>query len=104
MLPRNHRLHPRSRVRATIRHGRRARSGAIMVHYLPDSPAPRAAVVAGRTIGGSVQRHRRQRQVRHALAAMWPELAGGSYVVRALPAIDDYPGIAGDLRRAIGRL
>lgn len=104
MLSRDHRLHPRSRVRSTIRRGRRAKSGAVVVHFVADSDQPHAAVVVGRVLGGAVERHRRQRQLRHALAAMWEQLPAGSLVVRALPARTDYQQLSTDLRRAVGRL
>lgn len=104
MLPRDHRLHPRSRVRTTQRRGRRVRSGAVVVHYLADSATPQAAVVAGRAVGPAVNRHRRQRQVRHALAAAWADLPGGSYVVRILPGDQDYSQLERDLRAAVSRL
>jgi ribonuclease P protein component len=88
-------------VRDTIRRGRRVRAGGVVVHHLPDSDQPRAAVVAGKALGGSVARHRRQRQLRHALAGMWPELPGGSWVIRALPGDGDP---VRDLRRAVQRV
>lgn len=104
MLPRHQRLHPRSRVRATIRNGQRARAGGIVVHFVADRQDAHAAVVVGKGAGSAVERHRRQRQVRHALAGMWDQLAGGSYVIRASPQPADYTGIQRDLHRAIGRL
>ena len=57
-----------------------------------------AAVIAGKGPGNAVARHRRQRQLRHALAGMWHELPGGSWVIRALPGDGD-PVV--DLRRAV---
>lgn len=80
------------------------RSGAVVVHYLADSVVPQAAVVAGRAVGPAVVRHRRQRQVRHALAAMWPDLSGGAYVVRVLPGNARYADLVRDLRTAVSRL
>ncbi len=104
MLAREHRLHPRSRVRSTIKHGRRVRSGSIVVHYVPDAPQPQAAVIVGKGFGGAVQRHHRQRQVRHALSAVWEQLPAGSYVVRALPAEGGFTGLSRDLEAAVARL
>lgn len=102
MLPYDKRLHPRSRVRETIRHGRRGRSGGVVVHFCPDMVS-HACVIAGKQVGNSVQRHRRQRQLRHLLAEMWDELPPGSLVVRALAG---NPGndLGTDLRRAVSRL
>lgn len=104
MFARDDRLHPRSRVRSTIREGRRVRSGGIVVHYVAGSDRLRAAVVVNKAIGGSVVRHRRQRQIRHALASMWDQVPAGSLVVRALPGEPSYSQIADDLGRAVGRL
>jgi len=89
-------------VRDTIRHGRRVRSGGVVLHFVAGTDATRATVVAGRAIGDSVTRHRRQRQLRHALAAMWEELPAGALVVRAVPDASTEP--AGDLRRAVRKL
>lgn len=88
----------------TLRRGRRVRSGAVVLHHLPDEGAPRAAVVVGRGSGSAVLRHRRQRQVRHALASMWPDLPSGELVVRVLPGSEDYQRLAQDLARAVRRL
>jgi ribonuclease P protein component len=104
VLARDDRLHPRSRVRATIRRGARVRSGSLVVHFVADGDRPRAAVVVGKGFGGAVERHRRQRQVRHALASLWDELPAGAIVVRALPAEAGYAQLRKDLDRAVRRL
>lgn len=104
VLARDDRLHPRSRVRATIRHGRRLRRGSLVVHFVAHGDRPRAAVVVGKGFGGSVQRHHRQRQVRHALASMWDDLPAGSIVVRVLPAEAGFAELRADLREAVQRL
>jgi ribonuclease P protein component len=104
MLPRERRLRPRSQVRLTIRRGRRVRRGAVVLHHLADGRPARAAVIAGRGVGPAVTRHRRQRQLRHALAALWDDVPEGALVVRALPGEDDYAQIALDLREAVGHL
>ena len=103
-MPRDHRLHPRSRVRSTVRRGSRARSGSVVVHHLQDSSRPQAAVVVGKGLGGAVARHRRQRQARHALVDMWDDLPAGSLVVRILPGAADFATLSRDLRDAVGRL
>jgi RNase P protein component len=53
-------------------------------------------------VGNAVQRHQRQRQLRHLLADLWDELPTGSLVVRALPG--EHAGLQADLRRAVRRL
>jgi ribonuclease P protein component len=80
------------------------RSGSIVVHYVADCATPQAAVIVGKGSGGAVQRHRRQRQVRHALVAVWDRLPAGSYVVRALPADVAYPELARQVEGAVARL
>lgn len=104
VLARDDRLHPRSRVRSTIRQGHRVRRGCLVVHFVADSGGPHAAVVAGKGFRGAVERHRRQRQIRHALAKLWQDLPSGSIVVRALPADVDYCDLEADLREAVRRL
>jgi len=104
VLPRERRVHPRSQVRLTIRRGRRVRSGALVLHHLDDGDSPRAAVVVARGSGSAVVRHRRQRQVRHALAELWEQLPTGNLVIRALPGVEDYPRLLTDLQQAVARL
>ena len=104
VLPRHRRLHPRSRVRSTIRSGRRVRSGCIMLHHLADEGSPQVAVVVGRGTGGSVTRHRRQRQARHVVAELWECIPPGALVVRVLPGTPAHDDLRRDLGRALGRL
>lgn len=104
VLPHDRRLHPRSRVRATIRSGRRVRSGSVVLHHRSDGREPQVAVVVGRALGGSVQRHRRQRQLRHIVADLWHDLPGGALVVRALSGPGDAAVLRRDLVRALERL
>lgn len=104
VLPHDRRLHPRSRVRATIRSGRRVRSGSVVLHHRRDGGTPQVAVVAGKGLGGSVQRHRRQRQLRHIVADLWHDLPGGALVVRALPGHSDAAALRRDVARALERL
>lgn len=88
----------------TIRRGRRVRRGCVVLHHLPEGDRTRAVVVAGRGVGPAVDRHRRQRQLRHALAGMWDVLPPGSLVVRALPGVADYDALVADLHGAVRQL
>jgi ribonuclease P protein component len=88
----------------TVRRGRRVRSGAVVVHHLPDSDRTQATVVVGRTLGPAVVRHHRQRQLRHALAHLWEDMPAGALVVRALPQPATYDQLLDDLRRAVRTL
>jgi ribonuclease P protein component len=55
------------------------------VGYLHITPAanenPRAGLIIGKSVGGSVRRHRVSRQIRHALAAQLPHFPQGSLIV-----------------------
>ena len=91
MLPIRYRLTPRSAIADTIRRGRRARSGCVVIHAeLPqrggaDTPA-RAAFAVGRSVGSSVERHRVTRRIRAVMPPILEGLPPGSrIVVRALP-------------------
>jgi len=75
-----------------------------VVHYVADADGTHAAVVVGKGFPGAVQRHRRQRQVRHALAQVWDRLPAGSYVVRALPGGAGYGDLVQSLESAVSRL
>ncbi len=55
------------------------------VGYLYVNPAstdqPRAGLIIGKGVGGSVRRHRVSRQIRHAIAATLPDFPQGSLIV-----------------------
>ncbi len=96
-----------------MRAGSRAATRTVVVHALAtDAPGPaRAGFVVGRSVGGSVVRHRLTRQLRHLMVAQLEDLpAGTDVVVRALPpsAGASGPDLALDLssgvRRAMSRL
>jgi ribonuclease P protein component len=73
---------------AVVRGGIRVRGGALIVHQrrdLGEHPA-RVGLVVGKTVGGSVVRHRVSRRLRAQVAERLERLPGGSgTVVRALP-------------------
>ena len=78
------------------------------VGYLHISPAsteqPRAGLIIGKSVGGSVRRHRVSRQIRHALATTLKNLPNGSLIViRGLkqdPSID----VVGEINEISKRL
>jgi len=52
--------------------------------HLPQSEegqSPRAGLIIGKSVGGSVRRHRVSRQIRHALAPLLPNFPAGSLIV-----------------------
>lgn len=93
MLPATARLRQRADFSATVRRGRRGRSGLLAVHLDrgPDNPAElpvaaRVGFVVSRTVGPAVVRNRVLRRLRHLMAARLDRLPAGSrVVVRAFP-------------------
>lgn len=83
------------------RSGRRVRSGALSVTWLPgaDGEAPALAFTIGRAVGSAVVRNRLRRRLRALFTELGPELRPGTYLVGAGPAAAtlDY----GDLRRIV---
>jgi ribonuclease P protein component len=107
VLPPANRLRRSAEFTSTVRGGSRARSGRLVVHHQPATSgqqtdagrrAPRAGLIVGRGVGGSVARHRVSRRLRAQLAARLDRLPDSSVtVVRALP------GCAGASSQALGR-
>lgn len=112
MLPQRYRLTPRSAIAETIRRGRRARGGCVVVHaVVPPAPGgagpARAAFAVGRAVGPSVERHRVTRRMRAVMPPILQALPPGSrVVVRALPdaAHASSERLSADISRALGRL
>ena len=110
MLPSRYRLHSRSDISRTIRHGRRARRGSLVVHVQVgaggDQPA-RAAFAVSKAVGDSVTRHRVVRRLRGLMPPLLDRLPGGSeVVVRAMPeaATASSADLRDDLERALERV
>ena len=91
MVERRLRLREEAEVRQVRSRGRAWADGPLVARVLPnpaagpgaDSGAPpnRYAVVAGKKVGGSVQRNRAKRLVREAIRRLHPRLAPGHDVV-----------------------
>ena len=110
MLPSHYRLHSRSDISRTIRQGRRARRGSLVVHVQVgdggDRPA-RAAFAVSKSVGDSVTRHRVVRRLRGLMPPLLDRLPGGSeVVVRAMPeaATASSAHLRDDLERALERV
>jgi putative membrane protein insertion efficiency factor/ribonuclease P protein component len=110
MLPSRYRLHSRAQISRTIRHGRRARRGALVVHVQVGDggtdPA-RAAFAVSKAVGDSVTRHRVVRRLRGLMPPLLDRLPGGSeVVVRAMPeaATASTTQLREDLERALERV
>ncbi|MEZ5117422.1 MAG: ribonuclease P protein component [Candidatus Nanopelagicales bacterium] len=109
MLPAPHRLRRGDDIRRTVRRGRRASRGVLVVHLHTDPDAhpaapARAAFVTGRSVGSSVVRHRVTRRLRELVRARLDRVPAGSrLVVRALPdaATADSARMGADLDAAL---
>jgi ribonuclease P protein component len=94
VLSTDHRLRASTDFTEVVRRGRRAGRPTLTVHLLAspadaqqDLGAPRAGLVVGKAVGGSVVRHRVSRRLRHLLRDRIEALpAGAKLVVRAAPA------------------
>jgi ribonuclease P protein component len=117
VLPAPYRLRDAADFTAVTRRGRRARAGSVMMYLLDPAPDPgnpgslgsvaRVGLVVGKSVGGSVVRHRVSRRLRAQLAARIDRVPGGAkLVVRALPesATASSPSLANDLDRGFRRL
>lgn len=96
---------------SVVGRGVRARRGCLVVHHVPcldsDYPAPRVGLVVGKSVGGSVVRHRLSRRLRAQLSQRLDLLPSSSAtVVRALPdaAGADSVRLGHDLDAAFARL
>ena len=110
MLPSRYRLHSQADISRTIRQGRRARRGSLVVHVQVgdggDQPA-RAAFAVSKAVGDSVTRHRVVRRLRGLMPPLLDRLPGGSeVVVRAMPesATASSAHLRDDLERALERV
>lgn len=96
---------------SVVRAGARTRRGSVVVHLRPelygDGVPAQVGLIVGRTVGGSVVRHRVARRLRGQLADRLSELPDGSgVVVRALPeaASATSARLGADLDAALNRL
>jgi ribonuclease P protein component len=107
MLDRAHRLRRRAEFAETIKAGRRAGRGTLVVHLQPSSAAEepvRAGFVVPRAVGGAVVRNTVRRRLRHLVRPHLTRLPAGSrLVVRALPpaATASSDRLGEDLARAL---
>jgi ribonuclease P protein component len=113
VLPAWRRIRRAEDFRVVMRAGSRSASRTVVVHaHDAGTDAPgRAGFVVGRSVGGSVVRHRVTRRLRHLMAVHLEVLpAGTDIVVRALPAAaaasaDELAGdVSSCMRRALSRL
>ncbi|MCD2193130.1 ribonuclease P protein component [Actinomycetospora endophytica] len=108
MLPRPCRVRRPDDFRRILRRGRKAGRRRLSVHVLTgDDDGSRAGFVVGRTVGGSVERHRVTRRLRHLVGERLAGLPDGTaLVVRAHPAAagSSSAELGADLDAALRRL
>ena len=110
MLPADYRLTSSAEISRTIRHGERARRGAVVVHVHSGASTRdhgRAAFAVSKAVGDSVTRHRVVRRLRAVTLPLLNRLpAGTDVVVRAMPeaAHASSAGLGADLERALMRI
>lgn len=93
MLSHDQRIHHSADFTVAMRRGRKFAHGAVVFHLgiAPDTDR-RCGFIVSKAVGGSVQRHRVTRRLRHVCSEIYPELpAGARLVVRALPAAASTP-------------
>lgn len=89
MLPVSARLTSPQDFARTTKSGLRVTSehfvGYLLINPVTNNPAthqnPRAGLIIGKVVGGSVRRHRVSRQIRHALATHLENFPAGSLIV-----------------------
>jgi ribonuclease P protein component len=118
MLAAAHRIRRSSDFADTIRTGRRAGRGSVVVHlavsdisahepaYAAGEPSPpvRAGFVVSKAVGNAVHRNRVRRRLRHLVGARLAALPpGADLVIRALPGAADrsYAQLGADLDGAL---
>ena len=78
------------------------------VGYLYVNPAstdqPRAGLIIGKGVGGSVRRHRVSRQIRHAIAPTLSQFPQGSLIVIRGLKQDATTNVAGEIQEICTRL
>jgi len=107
VLPAANRLRTAADFRDTTRRGAKAARGCVVVYLnrRPSQDAPRVGVIVSKAVGGSVQRHRAARRIRHAVRPLLASVPTGAIlVVRALPGADTDPALVRDLSSGLGKV
>lgn len=97
-------------IRAVLAARRTAHGRALSVHARPAAGPPRAAIVAGRSVGGAVQRNRAKRRLRSVVSAAGLVDGADVVVVAKAPAVsvpfaalvEEYSGLRQRIRARLG--
>jgi ribonuclease P protein component len=77
-VQRRHRLTRKNDIKRVRQEGRSLANAMLVLGYLPNQlEQNRTAVIAGRSVGGAVQRNYAKRRIRSALSTLQPELTQG---------------------------
>ena len=100
------RIRTRSTFTTLRQHGRRARSGALRVTYVPDptSGEARVAFAIPRAVGTAVVRNRLRRRLRAACAELSPPAGDYLLTVSTSAVTSTYADLRGDLAAALADL
>jgi len=84
------------------RKGQSAHSAALVLFYLPNTPAVSVGFTASKKVGNAVKRNRAKRRMRALFYALEPQLAPGSYILVAKAATVDTP--YAEMQKALHRM
>lgn len=109
MLPKNARITTPADFSRVTKSGIRSTTesfvGYLYIQPAPSEPPSRAGLIVGKSAGGSVQRHRISRQLRHLIA---PELSkfpqGSLLVIRALAQKNEAPSTENQISKLFSDL
>jgi len=101
-VQRRFRLTRRNDIKRVRQEGRSLANAVLVLGFLPNQlKQNRAAVIAGRSVGGAVQRNYAKRQIRTALQTLQPELDQGYdlLIIARKPILDnDYRAVVDGMR------
>ena len=103
MLPSQHKITSSEEFRKTIRSGKRAGGGTVVLHVLFSrdvlTPKPRCGLVVSKAVGNAVTRHAVSRKLRAIIRPLF-------IVIRALPAAAhaNSEELSHDVQRALAKI
>ena len=111
MLPSQHKITSSEEFRKTIRSGKRAGGGTVVLHVLFSrdvlTTKPRCGIVVSKAVGNAVTRHAVSRKLRAIIRPLFDDLPPGTLIViRALPAAAHASSeeLSHDVQRALAKI